>query len=110
MTRSIKARVLARLPEADRQRDWMRRRQRRQRLIAVALASLMLVAFAGPQASDSATRALAWLYAADVAWRGLVLASLGSVSILPAASAACLLGLSVALWYRLLSGQRRGVR
>lgn len=103
-------RVLASLPAADERRFAQRRRQQRQRLAALWVGTLMLVACLGPETSDLATRALAWLYAADVAWKGLVVAALGQMILLPALSALFLLGLSTLLWYRLLSVQHRGVR
>jgi hypothetical protein len=107
---SLTARVLARLPAAEQQRMRLRRRQRLQRVAAVLAASGILVACLGFQGSDAATRTLAWLYAAAVAWNGLVSAAIGSIAVLPTASAACLLGVSVLLWGRFLDAGRRGLK
>ena len=106
---SVITRVLASLPAADQQRSGLRRRRQRQTVGAVLLGTLILMACIGPETSNLATRSLAWLYAADVAWKGLVSALLGGFMLLPAASALCLLGVSFLLWHRLLYGEGRGL-
>jgi hypothetical protein len=103
------ARVLARLPAAEKERAELRLRQRRQRLAAGVAATLLLAACLGAQASDLATRSLAWIYAAAVVWKGLVQAALGGLALLPVISATCLLGIAIVLWQRILSAGRQSL-
>jgi hypothetical protein len=107
---ALTANVLARLPAAERQRAALRLRQRRERLAGAVAATLLLAACLGAQASDVATRTLAWVYAAAVAWKGLVEAALGGLAVLPVVSACCLLGIAVVLWQGVLSVGPRSLR
>jgi len=101
--------VLARLPAAERERVVLRSRARRERIAGVAAAALLFGACLGFQGSDLATRALAWVYEATVAWKGLVEAALGGLVVLPVLSACCLLGISLVLWQRVLAAGRRSL-
>jgi len=106
---SLTASVLARLPAAERERSALRRQQNRERTAGVVAAALLLCASLGFQGSDLATRALAWIYAAAVVWKGLVEAALGGLVVLPVLSACCLLGISIVLWQRVLAVGRRSL-
>ncbi len=102
--------VLARLPAADRQRAVSRRQHLQLRLGAVVLATLLLLACLGPQASNLATRTLAWLLAAGAAWQALVRVMLGGELLLPLLSTLCLVALSLVLWQEFLHVRSRGLR
>jgi hypothetical protein len=102
--------VLARLPEADRQRTRARRRQIHQRLGATGVATVLLLTCLGPQSSNIATRALAWLLGAGAAWHDLVAILLGGVIVLPALSALSLVAVSLVLWQQFLHVQGRHLR
>lgn len=108
-TPSVVAAVLSRLPDADRARASARRRQLQQRLGALTLSTILLLACLGPQASNLATRALVWVLAADVAWRVLVSILLGGLSVLPALSAVCLVAVSLLLWQQFIRMERHGL-
>jgi hypothetical protein len=108
-TPSVLARVLASLPEADRQRRRASRRRQIQIAGAVCTGAAVLIACLDPESSNTAIRTLAWLYGADLAWKGLVSALLGGFMLVPAASACCILAVSLLLWHRLLRPVRRGL-
>src|SRR3954447_14083149 len=82
--------VLARLPEADRERLSARRHSLYQRLGAFAAAALVLVACMGPQTSSTATHSLALIIGALEAWRALVSVLLGGLMLVPVVSALCM--------------------
>lgn len=100
--------VLARLPGADEERAASRHRQFSQRLGALALVTLLLLACIGPQTSNLSTRALAWLLAAAETWRVLVAVLLGGVVFVPVLSCVCLLAVSFVLWQRVIGFEQRG--
>jgi hypothetical protein len=106
---SVVSNVLARLPDADRQRAETRRRQLGQRLGVLVLVTCLFIACLGPQASNLATRALVWLLAAAETWRVLVSVAIGGVGLIPLLSCLCLLALSIFLWQQVMSFDQRGV-
>jgi hypothetical protein len=97
--------VMARLPEADRQRLSAWRRALYQRLGSLFAAALVLVACMGPLSSNAATHFLALLIGALEAWRALVSVLLGGLMLVPVLSALCMFGLSILLWQRLIDSQ-----
>ena len=106
----IAARVLARLPHADRERARVHTRQRRQRLAALLAGLLGLSVCLVSASSNMATHSLAWALAADTAWGAIVRILLGGLGFLPALSAACMSLAAFLLWHRLIHAQNRGVR
>jgi|SRR6478672_3773199 len=102
--------VMARLPQADRERLSARRRALCQRLGGLAAAALVLFACIGPLTSNAATRSLTLFIAALEAWRALVSVLLGGLLVVPVLSALCMFGLSILLWQRLIASQGRQFR
>jgi hypothetical protein len=109
-TPSLVAGVLARLPDADRERALERRHQLRQRLGAVVVAALLLLGCLGPETSNPATHWLTWVLAGADAWQALVRVLLGGAIVLPILSTLCLVGLSLVLWEQCLQQRHRRVR
>ena len=99
--------VLARLPAAERQRSGLRHRQRRQSLATAVFATFGLVACLGPETSNLATRALAWLIATGAAWHAVVRTMLDGLAFLPPLSALFLLVAAMLLWQRLIHLEHR---
>jgi hypothetical protein len=110
MTRSLVEDVLARLPSADHERARARRQQLTERLAAIAVVTLLLIACVGPQASNLATRTFAWLLAAAETWKVLVSVALGGLMLVPVISSICMVTVSVLLWQRLIRFEQRGLR